>query len=139
MFDSAAYLAIVMLARCGMRINEPLHLYRHHYRADDGTVYIERTKFRKDRLIPVPKDVLGQIENYLAHLRLTGQVDSEGSFTVSGLRAVGKLAVFLLVIRSILVVERSGILERLILVKHSCNALVISACNSMYSFGLVNS
>jgi integrase/recombinase XerD len=65
-FDSAVYLAIVMLARCGMRINEPLHLYRHHYRADDGTVYIERTKFRKDRLIPVPKDVLGQIENYLA-------------------------------------------------------------------------
>jgi site-specific recombinase XerD len=65
LFDSAIYLAIVMLARCGMRINEPLHLYRHHYRADDGTVYIERTKFRKDRLIPVPKDVLGQIENYL--------------------------------------------------------------------------
>jgi len=66
LFDSAIFLAIVMLARCGMRINEPLHLYRHHYRADDGTVYIERTKFRKDRLIPVPKDVLGQIENYLA-------------------------------------------------------------------------
>jgi integrase len=66
LFDSAAYLAIVMLARCGMRINEPLHLYRHHYRADDGTVYIERTKFRKNRLIPVPKEVMAQIENYLA-------------------------------------------------------------------------
>ena len=46
LFDSAIYLAIVMLARCGMRINEPLHLYRHHYRADEGTVYIERTKFQ---------------------------------------------------------------------------------------------
>jgi integrase len=66
LFDSAVYLAIVMLARCGMRINEPLRLHRHHYRADDGTVYIEKTKFRKDRLIPVPKEVLGQIENYLA-------------------------------------------------------------------------
>ena len=66
LFDSAIYLAIVMLARCGMRINEPLRLHRHHYRADDGTVYIEKTKFRKDRLIPVPKEVMAQIENYLA-------------------------------------------------------------------------
>jgi len=56
----------VMLARCGMRINEPLRLRRHHYRADEGSVYIEKTKFRKDRLIPVPKAVLAQIENYLA-------------------------------------------------------------------------
>lgn len=66
LFDMAIYLAIVMLARCGMRINEPLRLLRHHYRADEGTVYIERTKFRKDRLIPIPKTVLGEIENYLA-------------------------------------------------------------------------
>lgn len=37
-----------------------------------------------------------QLENYLAQLRHSGQVDSEGSFTVAGLRAVGKLAAFLL-------------------------------------------
>ena len=66
LFDMAIYLAIVMLARCGMRVNEPLRLLRHHYRADEGTVYIEKTKFRKDRLIPVPKAVLVEIENYLA-------------------------------------------------------------------------
>jgi len=66
LFDMAIYLAFVMLARCGMRINEPLRLRRHHYRADEGSVYIQRTKFRKDRLIPVPKAVLTQIENYLA-------------------------------------------------------------------------
>jgi integrase len=66
LFDIAIYVAIVMLARCGMRINEPLRLRRHHYRADEGSVYIEKTKFRKDRLIPVPKAVLAQIENYLA-------------------------------------------------------------------------
>lgn len=66
LFDIAIYLATVMLARCGMRINEPLRLLRHHYHADEGTVYIEKTKFRKDRLIPVPKAVLVQIENYLA-------------------------------------------------------------------------
>ncbi len=66
LFDMAIYLTIVMLARCGMRINEPLRLCRHHYRADEGSVYIEKTKFRKHRLIPVPKAVLAQIENYLA-------------------------------------------------------------------------
>jgi integrase len=69
LFDMATYLAFVMLARCGMRINEPLRLRQEHYRADEGSVYIQRTKFRKDRLIPVPKAVLTQIENYLAARR----------------------------------------------------------------------
>ena len=64
--DMALYLAIVLLARCGMRISEPIRLLYSHYRSDDGTIYIEKTKFRKDRLIPVPKDVLPEIENYLA-------------------------------------------------------------------------
>ncbi len=54
-----------MLARCGMRFNEPRRLQRYHYRSDEGSVYIEKTKFRKDRLIPVPHDVLKEIENYL--------------------------------------------------------------------------
>jgi site-specific recombinase XerD len=64
--DLAIYLAIVLLARCGMRIKEPLRALLTHYRQDDGTIYIERTKFRKDRLIPVPKAALIEIENYLA-------------------------------------------------------------------------
>ena len=65
-FDQGVYLAVVMLARCGMRINEPLRLCRHHYRTDEGSVYIERTKFRKDRLIPLPKAVIAELDNYLA-------------------------------------------------------------------------
>jgi site-specific recombinase XerD len=65
-FDQGVYLVVVMLARCGMRINEPLRLYLHHYRPDEGSVYIERTKFRKDRLIPLPTALLVEIENYLA-------------------------------------------------------------------------
>jgi integrase/recombinase XerD len=69
LFDMAIYLTTAMLARCGMRINEPLRLQKDHYRADEGSVYIQRTKFRKDRLIPVPKAVLAQIENYLATRR----------------------------------------------------------------------
>ncbi len=66
LFDLGIYLAVMMLARCGMRINEPLRLYRHHYQPDEGSVYIERTKFRKDRLIPLPKTVMAELDNYLA-------------------------------------------------------------------------
>ena len=66
LLDMAIYVAIVMLAQCGMRINEPLHLRRCDYRREEGTVYIEKTKFRKDRLIPVSKSVLAELDNYLS-------------------------------------------------------------------------
>ncbi len=64
--DFSLYMVVLLLARCGMRISEPLRLQNHHYRRDDPTLYIERTKFTKDRLIPIPRDVLTQIENYLS-------------------------------------------------------------------------
>jgi integrase len=62
----AIYTAILLMARCGLRISEPLRLKRRHYRRDDGTIYIEKTKFSKDRLIPVPAAVMTQIDNYLS-------------------------------------------------------------------------
>ena len=74
--DLAMYLAILLLARCGMRISEPLRLLHHHYRTDDRTLYIEKTKFKKDRLIPVPIAVSTEIDNYLRvrkHLRAPDQ------------------------------------------------------------------
>ena len=64
--DLGVHLAIVLLARCGMRISEPLSLLRSHYRPDEATLYIEKTKFKKDRLIPVPKIAIKEIDNYLA-------------------------------------------------------------------------
>jgi integrase/recombinase XerD len=64
--DLAFYNVILLLVRCGMRISEPLRLQRHHYRHDDRTLYIEKTKFCKDRLIPIPKEVVSAIENYLS-------------------------------------------------------------------------
>ena len=64
--DFALYMAVLLLARCGMRISEPVRLKKHHYRRDDRTLYIEKTKFNKDRLIPIPKDVVTQVENYLS-------------------------------------------------------------------------
>jgi len=64
--DLSEYLAILLLARCGMRINEPLRLKLKHYRSDEKTVYIEKTKFKKDRLIPIPRLVAQEIDNYLS-------------------------------------------------------------------------
>lgn len=64
--DLAIYLSILLLARCGMRISEPLRLLHRHYRRDDGSLYIEKTKFKKDRLIPVPIAVITEIDNYLS-------------------------------------------------------------------------
>ncbi|MBT8334794.1 MAG: tyrosine-type recombinase/integrase, partial [Deltaproteobacteria bacterium] len=66
LIDLAIYLAVVLLARCGMRISEPTKLLNKHYRRDDKTLYIEKTKFKKERLIPLPKAVVIEMENFLA-------------------------------------------------------------------------
>ena len=64
--DLAVYMVVLVMARCGTRISEPIKLLRCNYRRDDATLYIERTKFGKDRIIPIPKKVVAEIENYLA-------------------------------------------------------------------------
>jgi integrase/recombinase XerD len=63
--DYGIYLALLLMARCGMRISEPLRLFKSHYRPEEKTLYIEKTKFKKDRLIPMPQAVATEIENYL--------------------------------------------------------------------------
>jgi site-specific recombinase XerD len=74
--DLGCYLAILLLARCGMRIYEPLRLKLHHFRDDDKTLYIEKTKFKKDRLIPIPKALAAEITNYLAVRRMLWGTDA---------------------------------------------------------------
>ena len=64
--DYSVYMAILLLARCGMRISEPLRLKPCHYRGNEGTIYIEKTKFSKDRLIAIPEAVISEMGNYLA-------------------------------------------------------------------------
>ena len=63
--DLTIYVAILLLARCGMRISEPLRLRIEHYRHEEKSLYIENTKFKKDRLIPIPMAVATEIDNYL--------------------------------------------------------------------------
>jgi len=64
--DLSIYIAILLLARCGMRISEPLRLRLEHYRSKEGTIYIKKTKFSKDRLIPVPIAAINETSNYLS-------------------------------------------------------------------------
>jgi len=64
--DLALYTALVLLARCGLRISEPVRLLSSHYRKEEKTLYIEKTKFKKDRLIPLPETAWQELENYLA-------------------------------------------------------------------------
>ena len=64
--DYTLYMVILLLARCGLRISEPLNLRVGHYRNADGTIFIQNTKFNKDRCIPVSRSVMGEISNYLS-------------------------------------------------------------------------
>ena len=81
--DFALYLALLLLARCGMRISEPLRLLLKHYRPDDATISIERTKFKKDRLIPVPKALSVEIDNYLS-VRHALRPDDDNPYLLAG-------------------------------------------------------
>ena len=81
--DLARYLAVLLLARCGLRISEPLGIMRQHYRRDDATLYIEKTKFRKDRLIPAPGAVVTEVDNYLS-LRERFRENDENPYLLAG-------------------------------------------------------
>lgn len=81
--DLAIYLVMLLMVRCGMRISEPIKLLRRHYRRDDATIFIEKTKFGKNRLIPVQKDVATQIENYLS-VRETLRSHDDNPYLLAG-------------------------------------------------------
>jgi site-specific recombinase XerD len=63
--DYSIYTTLSLIARCGLRISEPLNLGVSSYRSQEKTIYIEKTKFHKDRLIPVPLEMAQDLENYL--------------------------------------------------------------------------
>jgi integrase/recombinase XerD len=88
LFDVALYLSILLMARCGMRINEPLRLQQDHYRSDEGTLYIEKTKFRKDRLIPLPAAVQKELDDYLRLRQLFG-ADNQSPYLLASKKQRG--------------------------------------------------
>ena len=68
--DFGAYIAFLLMARCGLRISETRNLLKINYRPEERTIYIEKTKFKKDRLIPIPKAVVCEMNNLLNVRRL---------------------------------------------------------------------
>ena len=75
--DFSAYISFLLMARCGLRISETLNLLKTNYMPEERTIYIEKTKFKKDRLIPIPKAVVVEINNLLNLRRLF--LDKEGN------------------------------------------------------------
>jgi integrase/recombinase XerD len=63
--DMGCCLALHLLARCGLRISEPLRLKLGDFRTDERTIHIRKTKFRKDRLIPIPMEMANHLSDYL--------------------------------------------------------------------------
>jgi site-specific recombinase XerD len=83
--DMGCCLALQLLARCGLRISEPLRLKVTDFRADERTIHIRKTKFRKDRLIPVPMDVANHLSDYLPLRSALLPVDNQNPYLlVSG-------------------------------------------------------
>jgi integrase/recombinase XerD len=74
--DFSAYISFLLMARCGLRISETLDLLKTNYMPEERTIYIEKTKFKKDRLIPIPKPVAAEINNLLNLRRLFDKEDN---------------------------------------------------------------
>jgi len=68
--DFSAYISFLLMIRCGLRISETLNLLKANYMPEERTIYIEKTKFKKDRLIPIPKAVAAEINNLIDVRRL---------------------------------------------------------------------
>jgi integrase len=64
--DMGIYMAVMLQARCGLRISEPLNLGLEQYDPVQGTIYIQKTKFHKDRLIPIPCEAQKELDNFLS-------------------------------------------------------------------------
>ncbi|MBU0973736.1 MAG: tyrosine-type recombinase/integrase [Proteobacteria bacterium] len=74
--DFSVYIAFLLMARCGLRVSETINLQKVNYRSEEKTIYIEKTKFKKDRLIPIPKDVCCEINNLINVRRVLIEKDN---------------------------------------------------------------
>lgn len=82
--DMSCCLALQLLARCGLRISEPLRLTLKDFRADERTIYIRETKFRKDRLIPIPVNVARHLLDYLTLRNALLPADNRNPYLLAG-------------------------------------------------------
>lgn len=67
----ARHTALVLIRDCGLRVSEACHLNLVHYDQPSRTLHIERTKFFKSRVIPLPQSTCVQMDRYLQHRQRT--------------------------------------------------------------------
>lgn len=84
LYDLAEYTAILLLVRCGLRISEPTRFLLSHFSPNEVTLYIEKTKFTKDRLIPIPKSTSSEIQKYLSLRRTLLGMDQNPNLFICG-------------------------------------------------------
>jgi integrase/recombinase XerD len=60
------YSTFALQAACGLRISEAINLKISDCNLQEKTLYIRRSKFRKDRLIPISSKTVHLISNYLS-------------------------------------------------------------------------
>lgn len=84
----------VLLYACGLRVGEAARLRVGDVDLDRGTIFIERTKFNKDRLLPLAARIRERLARYRQARRATAGprdpffVDGEGrAYTAAGLSA----------------------------------------------------
>jgi integrase/recombinase XerD len=57
-------LVYFLLYACGLRVSEGIHLKLRNLDVEQGTIFIEKTKFNKDRLLPLHPRVLDRLRSY---------------------------------------------------------------------------
>ncbi len=82
--EMSCCMALQLLARCGLRISEPLRLKVGDFRFDERTIHIRKTKFRKDRLIPIPMDVANYLSEYLQLRKTLLPTDNQNPYLLAG-------------------------------------------------------
>jgi len=93
--DYTLSMVVLLLAGCGLRISEPVNLKLDQYHTGEGTIFIQNTKFGKDRLIPVPRSIMEQVSNYLAvRTRMVGNQNNPYLFPGKHLFRIDRRAVY---------------------------------------------
>jgi integrase/recombinase XerD len=68
-----------LLYACGLRVSEAIALNRSLYSPEHATLYIQRSKFLKDRLIPISRKVCSNLDYLLERRKKIFKIPPEGS------------------------------------------------------------
>ena len=61
---------------CALRVSEAAHLKMRHLNLAEGTLFIEKSKWQKDRLLPLHERVIGKLKHYIGRRRKAAPPDA---------------------------------------------------------------